>query len=149
MQVGADERADWGHDFRSLASVAHRVSSVTHSCKLRPGLTRWATFPGARSARRWAVAVNPWTTERDSLRSSRHFGFSVQDLLKCHSLRMWISVIVTAAFTRVKRGGNAHGGYTSICMCVYKLFKVNARIPLRNAFLGSFMCPPGFQGKGR
>lgn len=52
--------------------------------------------------------------EGDSLRSSRHFGFSVQDLLKCHSLRMWISAIVAAAFTRVKRG-EMHTGDIYVC----------------------------------
>lgn len=51
----------------------------------------------------------------------------------------------SCCFHTSTKGGNAHGGY--IRMCAYKLFKGNVRIPLRNAFLGSFMCPPGFWGK--
>ena len=69
---------------------------------------------------------------------SRLSDFSVKDLLKCHSLRKWISVLVATDFTQVKRGKEMHAGDIYVRVRINYL-KLLHEVLLRNAFLGSFM----------
>lgn len=129
MQGGAEDRAAGGHGFRSSVRAAQRVSSVAgrlHSCRLRPGLKRWATFTWARSA----LSSSESMDKEDSLCGSRHLGFSAREPAEMSqseevdfsSCSYWFH---TSKKAKEKKKKMHTEEYT--CTWVYKLLKITAR----------------------
>lgn len=116
-----EERAGRGHGFRSLARARHGAWSVVGEPPPPLRTPNRATF-FERAWRGWVQELRDSAASAEQLvRGPKCFGFLVKDLLKCHSLRRWISVTVAPVRTQVKRGEMRTGGF--IGMCMYQLFK--------------------------